>query len=345
MISDPAGAASAGHATTISDADSPTPGAAPAAGASATGTVFNIQRFSTSDGPGVRTTVFLKGCSNNCLWCHNPESLHRPPELRTYLDRCVGCGRCVEVCPAGAQQLSAEKGRHYDRDRCRACGACANECFTGALELCGRDMTVDEVMVEIAKDEPYYRHSGGGVTFSGGEPVLQTEFLTQLLRACRNKGLHTAVDTAGHYPWPKLEGLLDLVDLVLFDVKVLDPEVHLRVIGNDGTRIRDNLHRLGQTGQPFAVRTPVIGSVNATEAEIGGIARLIGQYPSLVYYELLPYHALGQDKLDSLGMTREGDEAFTTPDRQQMESLAAAARPYVPDLRPDYTTQSAADAT
>lgn len=321
-----------------------TPIATTTASAVAAGAVFNIQRFSTSDGPGVRTTVFLKGCTNDCAWCHNPESLRRAPELRVYLDRCVGCGRCVDVCPAGAQHLT-EEGRQFDRDLCRACGLCAAECFSGALELTGRDMTVDEVMAEVAKDEPYYRHSGGGVTFSGGEPVLQTEFLSHLLRACRERGLHTAVDTAGHYPWPKLEVLLDLTDLVLYDVKVLDPEVHLRVIGNDGERIRDNLHRLGQTGHPFAVRTPVIGGVNDTVEEIGGIARLIGQYPGLVYYELLPYHALGEDKLDSLGLVARGAGNFSTPTRQQMEILAAAARPHVPELRPDLTTPAAADKT
>lgn len=314
------------------------------AAAAATGTVFNIQRFSTSDGPGVRTTVFLKGCTNDCAWCHNPESLHREPELRVYLHRCVGCGACVEVCPAGAQQIT-EAGRQFDRELCRACGICTDECFTGALELAGRDMSADEVIGEIAKDEPYYRHSGGGVTFSGGEPVLQTEFLTQLLRACRERGIHTAVDTAGHYPWPKLEVLLDLVDLVLFDVKVLDPQAHLRHIGNDGERIRDNLHRLGQSGRPFAVRTPVIGGVNDSEGEIGGIARLVGQFPGLVYYELLPYHALGQDKLDSLGVAQESSDEFTTPNRQQMEILAAAARPHVPELRPDLTPSHATDKT
>lgn len=294
------------------------------------GTVFNIQRFSTSDGPGVRTTVFLKGCSNDCAWCHNPESLRRAPELRVYLHRCIGCGRCVQVCPAGAQHLD-EEGRQFDRDRCRACGACADECFAGALELAGRDMTVGSVMAEVVKDEPYYRHSGGGVTFSGGEPVLQADFLLHLLRACREGGLHTAVDTAGNYSWSLLESLLPHTDLVLYDLKVLDPDLHRRYMGHDGARIRDNLRRLGESGHAFAVRTPVVGGVNDSEAEIAGIARLIGQYPALAYYELLPYHALGQAKLESLGLPQR--DGFSTPERPRLQALAAAARPFVPDVR------------
>jgi len=303
---------------------------APAAGLALRGTVFNIQRFSTSDGPGVRTTVFLKGCSNNCAWCHNPESLRRAPELRLYLDRCIGCGRCVEVCPEGAQHLD-DGVRRFERDRCRACGTCVAECFAGALELAGRDMTAADVLAEVLKDEAYYRHSGGGVTFSGGEPVLQADFLAAVLAACQQRGLHTAVDTAGNYPWSQLAGLFEHVDLVLYDLKLLDLEKHRRFIGHGGERIRDNLRRLGESGHAFAVRTPVVGGVNDTEEEIAGMARLIGPYPGLAYYELLPYHALGEAKLASLGL--EDRSTFTTPSPDQLQALAAAARRFVPDVR------------
>ncbi|MDA0336167.1 MAG: glycyl-radical enzyme activating protein [bacterium] len=302
-----------------------------AAGTGLRGIIFNIQRFSTSDGPGVRTTVFLKGCSNECEWCHNPESIRRAPQLQVYLDRCIGCGRCVVACEHDGQHL--EDGvRQYDRDVCVGCGRCAAECFSGALEICGREMTVDEVVAEAVKDEPYFRHSGGGVTFSGGDPVLYTDFLRQLLIACRERRLHVAVDTAGNYPWRLLESLLPHLDLVMYDVKILDPALHQRYIGNDGTRIRDNLERLTATGCPLIVRTPVIGGVNDTEEEIDGIARLIGGHEGLLYYELLPYHALGDAKLTSLGLALNGK--FTTPDPTRLQALADVARRYVREVRP-----------
>ena len=298
------------------------------------GILFNIQRFSTSDGPGVRTTVFLKGCTNDCAWCHNPESLQSAPRLRVFLDRCIGCGRCILVCPQSAQRLEGED-RTYQREACTACGACAGECFSGALEITGRAMDVNEVMAEIVKDEPYYRHSGGGVTFSGGEPVLQTDFLRHLLVSCQRQGLHTAVDTAGHYPWSLLESLLPHVDLVMYDLKVLDPQTHRRFVGNDGSRIRENLERLGATACPLIVRTPVVGGVNDTEEEIDSIARFIGALDNLQYYELLPYHALGDDKLGSLGFERDG--RFQTPAREKLQALADVARRHVSEVRPHAT--------
>ena len=295
------------------------------------GTIFNIQRYSTSDGPGVRTTVFLKGCTNLCAWCHNPESMRQAPQLQVHLDRCIGCGRCVATCPQGAQRLD-DGSRDFDRGACVACGACATECFAGALEMCGRAMSVAEVVAEIVKDEPYYRHSGGGVTFSGGEPVLQTDFLRQLLVVCREHDLHTAVDTAGNYPWALLESLLPHLDLVLYDLKVLDPARHRRWVGNDGERIRDNLERLGAAGHPLIVRTPVVGGVNDDDAEIAGMARLLGRLDHLVYYELLPYHPLGDAKLQSFGLC--GNGSFTTPDGERLQALAEVARQHVRDVRP-----------
>jgi pyruvate formate lyase activating enzyme len=295
------------------------------------GIIFNIQRYSTSDGPGVRTTVFLKGCSNRCQWCHNPESIQRAPQLQLHLDRCIGCGRCVVACELGGQHLDAGV-RRYDREVCVGCGRCAAECFSGALELSGREMTVAEVIDEVSKDEPYYRHSGGGVTFSGGEPVLHTDFLRQALIACGEQRLHVAVDTAGHYPWRLLASLLPHLDLVLYDVKLLDPALHRRFIGNDGSQSHANLASLAMTKCPFIVRTPVIGGVNDSEEVIDGIARRIGAFDNLLYYELLPYHALGQDKSASLGLTP--DNTFTTPGAARMQALADVARRHVADVRP-----------
>lgn len=296
----------------------------------ATGIVLNVQRFSTHDGPGIRTTVFLKGCSNSCSWCHNPESLRLPPELQLFPDRCIGCGRCLVVCPHSCHEQAGDE-RVFHRERCAACGTCAAECFSGALVMAGRPMTVDQVMAEVLADRPYYRHSGGGATFSGGEPLLQRSFLQQLLEACRESGVHTAVETAGSYPWSWLEPVLPLIDLVMYDLKVLDPEKHALYVGNDGRRIRANLEEVSRTGVPLIVRTPVIGMVNDTEEEIGGIARLIRGYDSLLYYELLPYHPLGLSKRTSLGLP--ADDPFSAPGKARLAELAAAARAFVREVR------------
>ncbi|MBT4101016.1 MAG: glycyl-radical enzyme activating protein [Gemmatimonadetes bacterium] len=299
------------------------------------GIIFNIQRNSSSDGPGVRTTVFLKGCSNRCDWCHNPESIRPKPQLQVYLDRCIGCGRCVVACEHGGQHLD-DGVRRFDREVCVGCGQCAAECFTGALEISGRSMSVDQVVAEVVKDEVYYRHSGGGVTFSGGDPVLQPDFLRELLIACGERGLHVAIDTAGNYPWKFLASLLPHVDLVMYDVKILDQELSRRYIGNDGTRSLQNLDHLAATGCPLIVRTPVIGGVNDTREEIGGIARHIGAFESLLYYELLPYHPLGDAKLSSLDLP--ASTQFTTPDADQLQTLAAIARHHVSEVRPHAPT-------
>ena len=310
-----------------------------AAGKDLRGIIFNIQRNSNSDGPGVRTTVFLKGCSNRCDWCHNPESIRRKPQILAHLDRCIGCGRCVAICEHDGQHLD-DGERSFNRDVCIGCGQCAAECFTGALEISGRSMSVGDVVTEVLKDEVYYRHSGGGVTFSGGDPVLQSDYLRELLIACQEHGLHVAVDTAGNYPWALLEPLLPHLDLVMFDVKIVDPDLSNRYIGNDGTRSLENLARLATTGCPLIIRTPVIGGVNDAPDQIEQIARRSGQYESLLYYELLPYHTLGDDKLASLGLT--ASDPFTTPDTDQMLALADIARQHVcevrPHPRPDHVT-------
>jgi pyruvate formate lyase activating enzyme len=295
------------------------------------GIVFHIQRFSIHDGPGIRTTIFLKGCSNVCDWCHNPESIRRAPEIQVYPDKCIACGACVEVCPEGAQEM--RDGLHlYHRERCQACGACVRECFAGAMTLAGREMSVEEVLEETLKDQDYYLQSQGGVTLSGGEPVLQTDFAEAILRRCRQENLHTAIETAGNYPYPWLERLLPHLNLVMYDLKAFSPEIHLRHIGNDGSRIRENLRRLADAALPLIVRTPVVGGVNDTPEEIAGIAALIGDYPCLLYYELLPYHNLHTGKFASLDRKYTG--GFTTPSRQQMSELAEAARRYVREVRP-----------
>ena len=178
------------------------------------GLVCNIQRFSVHDGPGIRTTVFLKGCTLRCFWCHNPESIGRGLELQLHPDRCIGCDECSRVCPTGAQEVTADGERVYHRELCIACGACVEVCYAGARELTGREMTVDAVVHEILQDSPFYENSGGGVTLSGGEPVYQPEFSLEVLQRCRDAGIHTAIETAGNVPWEKLALLMPVTDLV-----------------------------------------------------------------------------------------------------------------------------------
>jgi pyruvate formate lyase activating enzyme len=295
------------------------------------GIVLNIQRFSIHDGPGIRTTVFLKGCSNACEWCHNPESMRGRPEIQVYPDKCIACGACVVACPEGAHELR-DGVKVYHRERCQMCGACVQECFAGALVLAGKTMTAEEVVEEVLKDRPYYAQSQGGVTLSGGEPVLQKDFAREVLRACREAGMHTAIETAGNYPWSYLEELLPHVDLIMYDLKVWDPDIHRRYIGNRGERIRENLRRLAKEERDLIVRTPVIGGVNDTVEEIAGIARFIQSFDRLAYYELLPYHPLGASKYESLGRSHNTD--FYTPTKEKMAELANVARRHVREVRP-----------
>ena len=187
------------------------------------GNVFNIQRFSVHDGPGIRTTVFLKGCNNTCAWCHNPESLSVSPQLLFHREKCKECGACIRLCQEQALQLNVH-GLEIDRDKCTACGKCADGCPYEALEISGSTMSVSEVMETIMEDKDYYTYSGGGVTVSGGEPILQRRFLIELLKACKVQGISTAIETAGNYPWSMLESLVDYLDLVMIDFKVFDDE-------------------------------------------------------------------------------------------------------------------------
>ncbi|MBD3383471.1 glycyl-radical enzyme activating protein [candidate division KSB1 bacterium] len=274
------------------------------------GLVFNIQRFSLHDGPGIRTTVFLKGCPLHCYWCHNPEGIRPSAELQVFPQKCIGCGECIRVCKQHAHQVIDNKKR-FLRDRCIADAACVAVCYAGALELTGRRMNVDEVMAEIEQDQIYYDSSGGGVTLSGGEPLMQKAFSLQLLKRCREHSIHTALETCAFAPAESLKELLSYTDLVMMDIKHMDSDLHKKATGAGNRRILDNARLLANTDIPLWFRIPVIPEFNDSIKAITDITAFAGALqierkkrhnPAEIRLELLSFHQMAGDKYKSLDM-------------------------------------------
>ena len=266
------------------------------------GTVFDIQRFSIHDGPGIRTTVFLKGCPLNCLWCHNPESKSSKPQLSFTPMRCIGCGACLKACKHNAHKLN-EKGEHViDRSACVLCGECVKTCYAEALEMIGKTMTVEEVIEEVMKDEPFYETSGGGMTISGGEPLFQPDFSVALLESAKAHKLDTGIETSGFASWATLERFIPLVDHFMFDIKETDPKRHEHVTGRPLEPIVANLKKLHDSGAEILVRFPMVPNVNALPEHFKGIGKLAKSLPNVKGFEIMPYHRLGESKLDRLGL-------------------------------------------
>ena len=292
--------------------------------------ITDIQRFSLNDGPGIRTTVFLKGCPLACAWCHNPESLQPRAQLLTYPQNCNGCGACLAACHTGARAMR-EGALSLDRALCTACGACADVCFTGALVLSGKALTAEQVVDEVCKDKPYYDRSGGGVTLSGGEALMQPQLCEEILTLCRARGIATAIETSLGVPWASLAKLLPLLDLIMLDIKLLDDAAHRRWVGASNAPILENLARLARTDTPLIIRTPIIPGVNDTEETVAAIAAHIADIPHLRCYELLNFNPLGDGKYAALDMSNPFAEARPLPD-PRMRALADAAMRAAPHL-------------
>ncbi len=281
--------------------------------------VFHIQRLSIHDGPGVRTAVFFKGCPLRCAWCHNPESIPPAPLLLADFDRCVGCGRCLAVCPQGAHRAGADR---FERSSCIGCGACAAVCPNRALELCGRTVSLEQLVADVLRDRAYFDRSGGGVTFSGGEPFLQADFLRKALRRCRDAGIHTAVESALAVPFERIAPCLDAIDLFLADYKLPDSERHRQYTGIGNERICENLRRLCAQHPHVRLRTPLIPGVNDDDATLAQMSAFVRSLSGAPEWELLRFNHLAAGKYRRLGC----EYAFAGTEPQSAERVAALQR-------------------
>ena len=264
------------------------------------GTIFNIQRFCLNDGPGIRTTVFLKGCMLDCKWCHNPESKSSKAQIMLHTDRCIGCGSCIEACALKLHSFVGEK-HVIDRARCISCGACASNCI-GAIELCGEEKSVGEIMKEVLKDASFYKNSGGGITLSGGDPFMQHEFSLALLKAAKDKGLHTCIETCGHVAPGILEKFIPYVDIFLWDFKESDSALHKEFTGVPNEKILSNLRLLNDNGASVVLRCPLIPGYNLRDAHLEAIGILAESLDCVIRVEVEPYHPLGVSKSEALGI-------------------------------------------
>jgi pyruvate formate lyase activating enzyme len=286
------------------------------------GLIFNIQRFSIHDGPGIRTTVFMKGCPLRCTWCSNPESQDFSPNLIVRNIHCKGCGACVKTCPEKAIALSKTEGRIIDWSKCDQCLLCVASCAYHSLSVCGSYMGVQDVLDEVVRDECFYRNSGGGLTVSGGEALAQSEFVANLFAACKREGLHTALDTSGYASWERARRVLTFVDLVLFDIKHLDPLEHKKVTGVDNRGILENLTRIAKE-KPVWLRMPLIAGFNDSEAYVRRVISLAKKIHA-EKISLLPYHEGGKSKSEQLGRVYPCPDA-KAPDGEHIDTLKRIA--------------------
>ena len=281
------------------------------------GVILDIQKFSIHDGPGIRTTVFLKGCPLNCLWCHNPESKSFNPQLSYDINKCNMCRKCETVCPVKAHKFE-KNVHHIECSACTLCGKCAEACPTGSLSIYGKVMSVDEIIAEVEKDKSFFDNTGGGITISGGEPLSRIEFTLALAKAAKEREIHVTVETSGFAPQESMEKIADYTDLFLFDYKVSDNELSEKLIGiKDLDKISENLDLIYSKKKDIIIRCPFIPEYNITEKHFRQIAELEEKYPDLLGIEILPYHNFGKNKADNIGDKYEVNVKM--PDDEEIE--------------------------
>ncbi|MDF2676396.1 MAG: glycyl-radical enzyme activating protein [Bacillota bacterium] len=280
--------------------------------------IFNIQKFSVHDGPGIRTTVFFKGCPLKCLWCHNPESQNPKKEILYDINKCVLCGKCVEVCPQNAVRIENNVVL-TDKNKCNHCGECVIYCIPGARQVAGKEYTVDEVLKEVIKDKVFYEHSNGGVTVSGGEPLIQIDFVEELLKKLKENNIHTAVDTCGTVNFENLQRVAPYTDVFLYDLKIMDDEKHKEFVGSSNKLILENLKRLSQIHNNINLRMIIVEGVNAEEKHIEETLKFIKDL-GIKKINLLPYHDIAKHKYKKLNMFYE-DHKMKKPTEEKMQAF------------------------
>jgi pyruvate formate lyase activating enzyme len=294
-------------------------------GGSGKATIFNIQRFSIEDGPGIRTTVFMKGCPMSCAWCHNPEGLLRSKQLMWFDVRCIGARDCIKACPLGALELTPS-GMEIDRERCDGCGLCQDACPARAIEVVGREITAAETFDEVSRDEAFYRNSGGGLTVSGGEPTMQPAFVEELMSLCREAGIPSALDTCGYCSQDVLRRLLDSSDMALLDLKIMGEQRHRELTGVDLAPVLDSARTITRSGKPLWVRTPVIPGCTDSDENIAGIADFIAsELTTVERWDLLSFNNTCGAKYSRLGLRWELEDRQLV-EESRMKELASVAQ-------------------
>ena len=287
----------------------------------ATPYVFNVQKYSIHDGDGIRTTIFFKGCPVNCAWCHNPESQIFDKELLYFRDRCSGCGKWIQRCPNGANTMGEDGKAVLDRSKCNACGICADWCLGSARDMAGKEYTVKDLVKEAEKDRQFYEQSGGGITLSGGEVMVQDmDYIEQLCKILHNKGYSVNIDTCGYAPYENFKRILPYVDTFLYDIKAMDNDVHKKFIGTDNTLILENLKKLSADGAKINIRIPTIVGVNATEEFMNDVVTFLKENSiGVKQVNLLPYHNTGKHKYSKLDRDYAVGELLEKPSAESME--------------------------
>ncbi|HPI77460.1 MAG TPA: glycyl-radical enzyme activating protein [bacterium] len=294
--------------------------------------IFNVQRFSTEDGPGIRTTCFLKGCPLSCVWCHNPEGISPRPQTMWYDVRCIGCRSCVDVCPVGAL-TAGDKGIKINRSTCSACGKCADACPAAAIEIIGKSWTPEALTDEVLRDSAFYETSGGGVTISGGEPLAQHEFVMDFISRCKGAGLHVALDTSGYAAPAVFDPAADAADMVLLDLKTMNPAAHLELTGVPLEPVLRSARSLGETRKRVWIRTPVIPGATDSDENITAVARFIADnIPGCDRYDILPFSNICASKYERLGMEFRFKETPLVPMERMEELKADAERAGAPNV-------------